>query len=257
MSRPKFEPTEYMKTLLRELAKLKGIPLSTMNREFLTTLETLIKAGSLDFGYGILFKTARQNLPGDVYGISNFDVTLLETAKSKSGFVGVYTQGNRWRAQVPDPARGGIPKQLSLRDTPVEAAIDRFKWYEEHALPYGNIGWHIDYWRGLRPLESMEEIFSGLVQDARDGAVGGKRPYTLDELQRFIKRWHEKNPKQEPAFAGSSMPRSTTIDANVEEPPTEVICSICSKPIERDYELRFYKETEWRHRNCNEPQPDN
>lgn len=68
--------------------------------------------------------------------LQHINVLLLERrASNKSGFVGVYRNGRGWRGSVSDPVTGS-PVVLETRDSPEEAAWDRYLWHRENNVAY-------------------------------------------------------------------------------------------------------------------------
>ena len=128
----------------------------------------------------------------------DIDVSLLErSAKSKSQFAGVYSvNGTSFRAMVPDFDGNGGTKYLASRPTALRAAIDRYEYFTQHGIPYGNIGRHVEHWRKMRPFASMDEIIQILRGEADNPSY--KDPFTSEQLDAWLERYEAMNPKPAP-----------------------------------------------------------
>ena len=123
--------------------------------------------------------------------VNDFDVRLLEkNLKSKSNFAGVYAAGggSAFRATVPDPVTG--QRYLASHPTALAAAIERFKWFEENGVPYGNLGKKIEQSERSVPDWTMEEHLENAVEEAANGVAKTlKYPYTQQQAQSTLDRY--------------------------------------------------------------------
>jgi hypothetical protein len=149
----KVDLTPYMEKLVETVADAMGKSRTAALEALLYRVELMAKHEKLTEAFGLDWIDAAAVLKLAGMGAAakdpvlagggeavDFDVKLLETSRaSKSGYAGVYATGSAFRALVTDPKTNGS-RYLQSRPTAVLAAIDRFKWYEQWAMPYGLVG---------------------------------------------------------------------------------------------------------------------
>lgn len=120
-------------------------------------------------GYlGPMFESSLKRVRDENYGAITsgpaIDVSLLHrSTKLKSGFVGVYANGNGFRAVGP----GGV--YLVTVPTAEEAAWRRRNHYIENKLPYGELEIEIETWtaRGFfRDEQTIEQKVAAIMEHA-------------------------------------------------------------------------------------------
>lgn len=103
-------------------------------------LAALVEQGNVAF-LGPEWTSAVQKVKAANHGViatgTILDLDKLHRSdKTKSGFVGVYVSGTKWRAdgQIPNSSR---QRHLGVWDTPEEAAWWRRDYYKKNNIPYG------------------------------------------------------------------------------------------------------------------------
>lgn len=228
----------YLNSLISAIAEETGRTKTGALQELLLRIETYAKHGKVTEAFGLEWieqiallnakgHGARHLDPVHVGGGEqiDFDVTLLEkSTKSKTGFAGVNaTTGNTFRALVPDVEGGTGSKYLASRPTAVLAAIDRYRHYEKWALPYGNIGFHMEHWRKMRPNMTDEERLVMIREDA--DTMGIKNPVKAAEVDRVLAR-HREIHGTKMKIEIEDAPRS------LKSVPSIVVCCVCDQEIE-------------------------
>jgi hypothetical protein len=251
------KPSPYIQKLIEHVAKTMDRSKTEALRSLLFRVETLARHGKLtaDFGLEWVEAAALVNAQGmgakheDPVAASGehvaFDISLLEkSGKSKTGFAGVHaTTGNSFRALVPDPEKGGT-RYLTSRPTALQAAIDRFEWFERYGIPYGNVGFHVNHFMSVRPDWSVEQTLREMIEMARSpgGVSAFKNPYTLEEAEKTLERYLKRNKPEaakpdEPehvehtrggTLAAVPAPRKPAIEVVT----AEVHCAVCGETIE-------------------------
>lgn len=120
----------------------------------------------------------------------DFDISVLErSGRGRTGFSGVYaTTGSSFRALVHDPVNGGS-KYLPSRPTAVQAAIDRYEWYMQHGIAYGNVGIFVeDYMKRNLGATAEEALIAAL--DFGDTQI--KHPFARKQVEETLRRYREK-----------------------------------------------------------------
>lgn len=117
---------------------------------------------------GDVFQVAYEGLiaadSAPIDGLPSIDVSKIHrSAKTKSGFVGVYANGKGFRAMAKQPGEGRIQKSIGTFPTAERAGWARYIFYKKHQLPYGE-------------LEAMLDEQDGVAQ------------YYRDELRRALER---------------------------------------------------------------------
>lgn len=93
------------------------------------------------------------------------DLTKLHrSAKTKSGFVGVYANGSGFRAA----GRNGA--YIGQYASAEEAAWERRKYYKKHNLPYGELEVDVDIWRSRGETGTDAEIARTILHHAQNYA---------------------------------------------------------------------------------------
>ena len=184
-----------------------------------------------------------------------FDLALLE--RWGRGFHGVRTFGSRYRALVPEPSGEGY-RFLDWRPTPELAAIDRFKWYEEHALPYGTLGRYVADYRRMNPGTTVDHALE-LAQISGDAVFGFTKANLEDIVDKRLKMYGEpkkllppdplkaiQTRKADPQIAAGSPILELPAPA---EP--EMVCTVCSEVIKPHAKWTVYGEQlQVVHQNC-------
>lgn len=120
-------------------------------------------------GYlGPMFESALKQVRDENFGAiasgKPIDVSLLhKSMKLKSGYVGVYANGNGFRAVGP----GG--RYIVTSPTAEEAAWRRRSYYVDNRLPYGELEVEIDTWtaRGdFRSEQTLEDKVRAIMEHA-------------------------------------------------------------------------------------------
>ena len=228
--------SEYMQALLTEAAKLTHTTQKGALERLLVQIELFARNEKLDLGFewteaitklrSLAVNPARVLTPGasrsEDHIPINFDVSLLETsAKCKSGFTGVYAvNGTGFRSLVPDPKTAGS-RYLGTWHTALDAAIDRYRWYEEHGLPYGNIARYVEDFQKRHADWSVERCLLASYQFANSTDISAlKWPFTVDQIVRTIARYREVHGLPDeplPRSGESAAPRRTKRSTVAEE----------------------------------------
>jgi hypothetical protein len=99
------------------------------------------------------------------------DLRLLHTSpKTKSGYVGVYANGQGFRAMGRDPVTG-TQAYLGTKQTAEAAAWLRYLHYKRNGLPYGELELEIETYRKRFNLTGSDETVIALIREdaTRDG----------------------------------------------------------------------------------------
>ncbi len=103
---------------------------------------------------GVLFKSgyerllAKDAMPHD--GLPPIDAGRLHrSTRTKSGYVGVYANGQGFRAMARQPGQGRIQASIGTFPTAERAAWARYLFYVKHGLPYGTVEEIVDEQDGL------------------------------------------------------------------------------------------------------------
>lgn len=259
MAQVKIELSDYIKQMVDHVAGLMERSRTDTLGLLLFRVETLCRHGKAET-FGLEWQEAATILNAQGGGAKHvdpvmlgggehitFDISLLEvSSKSKGGYTGVNaTTGSSFRALVPDVERGGT-RYLASRPTSLEAAIDRYRWFERYGLAYGDLGRNVEHWKKMRPAWSMEEILVSLVEDA-SSAGDLKYPYTLAQAEHLLARFRGRNK----AITGPvSSPAAVAKIEPVPEPQLEVVaCTVCHELID-DANDASISRTGFTHRSC-------
>lgn len=224
--------SDYMVKLLEEASQLTRVSSvsETLDR-MLVAIELHARLGKLDIGIEWSEAASRLKLKAETVpeqtDFPDVDHELLEHGKSRSGFVGVYFANGKFRAIVPDPAQGMGAKTLPGRTTALEAAVDRYRWYHEHGIPYGNLGWHIAQHREQHPEKSVEQALLWAHDLVSSGTFGLKKPFTLDQVERTL-RAHRKRlglPEAPVEEIVETVVKPVTLDVKT------ITCAVCTEEI--------------------------
>jgi hypothetical protein len=105
---------------------------------------------------------AADSMPLD--GLPSIDVSKIHrSAKTKSGFVGVYANGKGFRAMAKQPGEGRVQKSIGTFPSAERAGWARYLFYKKHGMPYG------------------------VLEDLLD-EEGGEAAFYRDELRRVFER---------------------------------------------------------------------
>ena len=252
-----------MEQLVGELGTVNGRSKTANVENILYLVELLARNGKLstENGFTLDFAEASSIVNARGHGARHldpvelaggeqvhFDVSLLErSGKSKSGFAGVYaTTGSSFRALVPDLEQGGS-RYLTSRPTAVHAAIDRWHYYEQHGIPYGNIGFHVEHLRSLNPALSVEGALRQLLDMGE--MYGIKNPYKLDDVQRILDRHLARNGgKSSVPVEPAPAPKPIGIAED-----GKAYCAICKDEIVENEPFSPHGKTEYAHAGCKTP----
>jgi hypothetical protein len=258
----KLELRPFMVDLLTEIANITGSggdarksPVSEVLERMLVEVELHAKLDKLDkLDLGIAWRAAAETVRArhaaaaepEQTDFPDVDHELLEHGKSRSGFVGVYFANGKFRAIVPDPSQGMGAKTLPGRSTALEAAVDRYRWYHEHGIPYGNLGWHITNHREQHPEKSVEEALLWAYDLVSSGTFGLKRPFTLDQVERTLAA-HRKRL----GLPDAVPPAGATVSRDAAE-VTEILCAVCKEEIVEGEPLCAHSSSPnaWAHQGC-------
>ena len=263
----KIELAGYLENLVDDVAKLMGRSRTATLEALLYRVELLARNNKLTEAFGLDWMEAAAILNARGLGAKHtdpvmlaggehvaFDIELLEVSgKSRGGYTGVNaTTGSSFRALVPDVEQGGT-RYLASRPTSLEAAIDRYRWFERYGLAYGNLGRNVEHWKRMRPQWTMEEILVNLVEDA-SSAKDLKHPYTLAQAEHLLARLRERSRSTvhlgELARSASQALTETETPAVSED--VTILCSMCSEPIEDAMDLATWGKTpgSFSHKSC-------
>ena len=168
----------------------------------------------------------------------DFDVSLLETSKNRAGYAGVYGTGSSFRALVPDPATGGT-KYLPSRATALDAAIERYHYFEKHGIPYGNLGRIVAGHRAIHPEWSVEEALQAalLALNGAEESSGLKDYYTRTQVVELLER--------------RGLKASPSEITSPDRGPDLSRCSVCGQPFKDSDNPTFGSEPDTLvHRHC-------
>ncbi len=243
----RIELSPYMAELVQGVSNLSQV--GSVTKAFsrlISILEMIAKDGDLaklDIGreWSVMARELNARLAAESDKVAarevayDVDLNALETSKARSGFAGVYLANGLYRAHVPDPTQGGGARILEGRKTALEAAIDRYRWFEKHDMPYGNIGWHVNYWKELHPEWPLEQVYRGMIQVAEDT---GKKPYKREHVEKLLEKHLEKTKAERDA-----------------RPAPKAFCVTCGEEITDQKNMTFWGQYDWKHHSC--PDPDN
>lgn len=211
---PQIRPnlTDYMTKFFAKASQVLNRSDREALEHLLLTIEILARNGKLDVGLewtetmrltngeeGIE-KTPKEGKEISVNHSGPFDISILETnPKVRSGFVGVYANGNTFRVQAFDQATGATC--ASNHPTALAAAIARFRWHEEHGIPYGNVARYVDDFKKKHPEWSVEkcllsswEFFDSTGKNSADL----KWPFTESQIRAAISNYRKANKLPDP-----------------------------------------------------------
>lgn len=151
--------------LIQARARKFGIQDHVCAAMFLHNIEALLHNGVTNWlpsDWQFLNKElqrATNYLPPSLDGV---DLTKLHRSnKTKSGFVGVYANGQGFRAT------GRRGEYLGTFDTAEEAAVHRFRHYKQNKLPYGELEIEVDERRNrYGETGTDEEVIRGIMDHA-------------------------------------------------------------------------------------------
>jgi hypothetical protein len=133
-------------------------------RLFLKRIVALIDEGNYDFMGPEFAGTLKRMISNDeigVLGLPPIDVTKLHrSARTKSGFVGVYANGKGYRAEGAAPGAGTKKGTVNLGTYPTaeQAAWARYLHHKKHKITYGELDERMAYWRKAHPEMTDAEI---------------------------------------------------------------------------------------------------
>lgn len=131
-------------------------------RWLLTRLDAMTENGEIA-QLGPEFAAAAKQMRTDVPGM---DLTLLHRSeRTKSGFVGVYTNGKGFRAMAPDG------HNLGTFPTSERAAWERYLYCRKHALTYGPL----EEWLVKTEREMFNDVRNALEAQGADMPLAYRR----------------------------------------------------------------------------------
>lgn len=164
----------------------------------------------------------------------DFDINLLEhSSRAATGFAGVYTSGSSFRALVPNPDTGGS-KHLRSRATALQAAIDRYEWFERFGLPYGNLGAYVEEYKLLHPGTTTE---AALVAAQTMAGEAISKPFTKENAEATLKRYrqvHGSDVAPEPEVLPATPKQLPAVHKQLASGPLEaeeVVCAVCKERL--------------------------
>lgn len=135
-------------------------------------ISSLLNVGQASFlgpMYEELLKEVRDENFGAISSGTPLDLSKLHrNQKLKSGFHGVYANGNGFRAVAP----GG--KYITTAPTAEEAAWRRYLYHRERGLPYGELEIEVDKWRAngwITPGMTMRTLITTIMSDATNAGT--------------------------------------------------------------------------------------
>jgi hypothetical protein len=150
--------------LLEQVAKGMGVPAKTCLALLFQDLEHLAESdqiGALGYRYAQAAKQAREQreYEQEQARATDPDLTKLHRSdKTKSGFVGVYSNGKGYRAEGRDPVTRKGAVTLGTFPDAESAALARLKHYTRYGMPYGRIADLIEQYREREePLRTMSD----------------------------------------------------------------------------------------------------
>lgn len=114
---------------------------------------------------------------------------LHRSSRAKSGFVGVYSNGQGFRGDARH-ANGVDMISIGTFPTAVEAAWRRYLHHQKHGLPYGEFEFEIEVVR-------KNPLLAGFSEDALRQMAAyemGLRNASTDSIPDAYKRWYNRNP---------------------------------------------------------------
>ena len=149
-------------TLISKYAKATGLSELQAWGMFLHRVVSLIDDGDYDFLGPEFSRVLRGLIANDEIGSLNLpaiDVTKLHlSSKTKSGFVGVYSNGKGFRAVGKSPGFGTGSQSLGTYPSAEQAAWARYLHHKKFKLPYGELEERLTYWRGKYPEMSDADL---------------------------------------------------------------------------------------------------
>jgi hypothetical protein len=131
--------------ILEEVAKTMGVPAKTCLALLFQDLEHMAESdeiGAIGYRYAQAAKRAQEQREYERDQARATDPDLIKlhrSDKTKSGFVGVYSNGKGFRAEGRDPVnRKGAVTLGTFRDAE-SAALARLKHYKRYGMPYGQL----------------------------------------------------------------------------------------------------------------------
>lgn len=262
--RVRVELSPFLMALVTEAGRLTGVSDKEAFARLLKSIELHARLDKLDLGleWSEAAKAACEQMEERSARavFPDIDLTLLESGKSRSGFVSVYFANGKFRAIVPDPAQGMGSRTLSGRATALEAAIDRYRWYEEHGLPYGNLGWHVANHREQHPDKSEEEALLWARDLVASGTYGLKRPFTFEQVERTLRALRKRlgivAPDDGALYGGITATKAPEGFVLIDAKP--VTCAVCTETIHEGEATRPHSSgpNEWAHASCDDVAED-
>jgi len=133
---------------VEDFAKRLGVSDEAALRLFMMRVAALLAQGDGSFlgpEWMLSLKQAKDDNFGSIGDGPKVDIDKLhKSTKTKSGFVGVYANGNGFRAMAKVE---GAETYIGTFDTAIEAAWRRYLHYKENKIPYGELEVEIAGWR--------------------------------------------------------------------------------------------------------------
>lgn len=175
------EPTVRVKipaplwSLIEEAARISSQNPRALLRQVIFRMGFAVERGEVDFLGPEFPKALKQLRAGGKLADDRDPITidiskLHANSKIKSGYEGVYVNSNGGFSVRVKTADGQLIQLGSTYKTALHAAQDRYRYYEKHHLPYGELETELDMYRKAHPEMSDEDLLQ-LINDVR-GAQG-------------------------------------------------------------------------------------
>ena len=193
-------PAEIVKVLER-FAKDNDVDILIAWRMMLSQIAQMLNVGQGGF-LGAMFerslRAARMDNFGTLTAGPKIDLAKLHKSnRTKSGYVGVYANGKGFRAMAKTK---GVENYIGTFESSEEAAWQRYLYYREHGLPYGELELEMERWRkdnGFRGTD--DELIDAIMQTAQDS--GTTHFYTAD-----LEMWYATKGKRIPTSDENAAP---------------------------------------------------
>lgn len=139
------------------------------------------------------------------FGVINESAPLVDlskvhrSARTKSGFVGVYANGKGFRAMGKTALNNPALKSLGTYPTAEEAAWRRFLYYREHNLPYGALEEEMERWRSGSGTDKFTGTDEELIAAIRDISEHTGQVEELFGVGNIVPRAAQAQPSAKPA----------------------------------------------------------
>lgn len=140
-------------------------------RLILDQVSSLFELGDASFTGNASIQRALDRVMGANFGVLDrtgpIDLNRLHRGTLKSGFVGVYAGGNGFRAIATTPSGAKVIGVFRLAE---QAAHQRWKFYKDNNLPYGEIEIEMARWRKQHMADNMSDqaLIRAIIKHSRE-----------------------------------------------------------------------------------------